>query len=1008
MPASLISAFLAVLAVASAQYFPPPPENVTKVNGLDGAYVSFKATDICETTPGVKSYAGYVHLPPGTTNDLGVYQNFTINTFFWFFESRNDPTNAPLSIWMNGGPGSSSMIGLLQENGPCYVNPDSNSTTLSEFAWNRQVNMLFIDQPNQVGLGYDVLTNGTQDLLDPFGDIDVSPFDGLVPEQNTTFLVGTFPSQREWSTANGTENAARSLWHFAQIWFQNFPHYKPNDHRVSLWTESYGGHYGPAFMAFFEEQNQKIANGTWRDQGETYEMHLDTLGIINGCVDTLLQEPSYPEMAYNNTYGIRAINQSTYEAALQAYHEPGGVKDLIETCRQLAAQGDPTNQGHNDTVNNACILASEATGYVENPYFDSGWGYYDIAAVELDPFPRVFYIGYLNQPHVQKALGVPVNYTNPGGNAPYAAFQDTGDYPRGGFLEDISYLLDNGVKVAMVYGDRDYACNWIGGETVSLAVNYSKTPNFHAAGYANISTNSSYVGGLVRQHGNFSFSRVFQAGHEVPAYQPETAYEIFTRALFNKDIATEFAVNGSAIPYVDFDIGESYAGLLPISKEKDAPELYFWFFPSENPAASKEILIWLNGGPGCSSLEETDVADQFLGFFKNFVDTFALQGYTVYIAGESYAGYYVPYIANAMIEAKDTTYYNFSSLLIYDPSLSYDVVQTQIPQAPFVNYWDSLLGLNKSYVDDVNKRADECGYTEFLEEALTFPPKGPLPTPPNANNANCDLYDDVFNAISLVNPCFDIYQVATTCPLLWDVMGFPGSIPYTPEGAFIYFNLTSVQEAINAPIQEWEECTSVDVFVDGIDNSPPSALSVLPHVIDNADRVIIAHGILDMVLMYNGTLIAVQNMTFGGKQGFSEPPSQWDDFYVPYHVSGDDPTSLGTLAGAGVMGQTHTERSLTLVTIELSGHMVPQYAPSAAYRQVEFLLGRIPSLSTVYVEPGNSMASYGQALFENYITAPMYPYCDLVSSSRRYGFALSASPVLAAMDFYLLDDPVVP
>ena len=125
---------LALSGLVGAQYFPPTPENVTKVNGLDGAYISFKEvsmielaqskhakslwqTEICETTPGVKSYAGYVHLPQGTTNDLGVYQNYTINTFWWFFESRKDPANAPLSIWMNGGPGSSSMIGLLSENG---------------------------------------------------------------------------------------------------------------------------------------------------------------------------------------------------------------------------------------------------------------------------------------------------------------------------------------------------------------------------------------------------------------------------------------------------------------------------------------------------------------------------------------------------------------------------------------------------------------------------------------------------------------------------------------------------------------------------------------------------------------------------------------------------------------------------------------------------------------------------------------------------------------------------
>lgn len=62
-------------------------------------------------------------------------------------------------------------------------------------------------------------------------------------------------------------------------------------------------------------------------------------------------------------------------------------------------------------------------------------------------------------------------------------------------------------------------------------------------------------------------------------------------------------MNGSAIPAVSFDIGESYAGLLPISDKSDETrELYFWFFPSENPAATEEVVIWLNGGPGSSSL----------------------------------------------------------------------------------------------------------------------------------------------------------------------------------------------------------------------------------------------------------------------------------------------------------------------------------------------------------------------------------------------------------------------
>src|ERR1700754_4386835 len=77
-------------------------------------------TKICETTEGVKSYSGYVHLPPGALEDLGEDQNYPINTFFWFFESRNDPQNAPLSIWMNGGK-CSKCSGFILNATCCYL-----------------------------------------------------------------------------------------------------------------------------------------------------------------------------------------------------------------------------------------------------------------------------------------------------------------------------------------------------------------------------------------------------------------------------------------------------------------------------------------------------------------------------------------------------------------------------------------------------------------------------------------------------------------------------------------------------------------------------------------------------------------------------------------------------------------------------------------------------------------------------------------------------------------------
>lgn len=77
----------------------------------------------------------------------------------------------------------------------------------------------------------------------------------------------------------------------------------------------------------------------------------------------------------------------------------------------------------------------------------------------------------------------------------------------------------------------------LGGENVSLAVNHSQATAFRSAGYENIRVNNSYVGGQVRQHGNYSFSRVYEAGGSVPASQPETAFQIFQRAIFGLDIA---------------------------------------------------------------------------------------------------------------------------------------------------------------------------------------------------------------------------------------------------------------------------------------------------------------------------------------------------------------------------------------------------------------------------------------------------------------------------------------
>ncbi|MCJ1310356.1 hypothetical protein MMC25_004020 [Agyrium rufum] len=537
-----VTALAGFSTLASAQYFPPTPEGQTilKSKFHEGVTISYKEPGICETTPGVKSYAGYIHMPPHTADGAGGYQDYDINMFFWYFEARKNPETAPLSLWMNGGPGGSSLIGLLQENGPCSVGNDSNSTILNPWSWNNEVNMLYIDQPVQVGYSYDKLQNYTYDVINEL--YHKADFSDGVPEQNYTFRIGTLPSGNQNYTANTTLHAAHALWHFAQTWFEEFPHLKPADEKISIWTESYGGHYGPTFMKHFESQNEKIRNGTIAGPG-THYLHLDTLGIINGCIQSRFGDIARADFAYNNTYGIQAISDEQYASMQESWSKAGGILDQIIACQAMSKAFDPTGRGDNEEVNRICRYAeSNATVDIILPYWNStNYGWFDITHKLADPFPVQYFQGYLNQHWVQAALGVPVNHSE-SSSAVAMAFEGTGDHGRAGFLEDISELLDAGIKVALMYGDRDYACNWLGGEQCSLNTYYSGRKEFIEAGYQPINVpvggGNFKEGGQVRQYGNYSFSRVYQAGHMVPSYNPTTAYTIFMRSLFNRDIAS--------------------------------------------------------------------------------------------------------------------------------------------------------------------------------------------------------------------------------------------------------------------------------------------------------------------------------------------------------------------------------------------------------------------------------------------------------------------------------------
>ncbi|KAF7349022.1 Carboxypeptidase [Mycena venus] len=455
---------------------------------------------------------------------------------------------------------------------------------------------------------------------------------------------------------------------------------------------------------------------------------------------------------------------------------------------------------------------------------------------------------------------------------------------------------------------------------------------------------------------------------------PRRAARRATPSQYLNNRTAEFVVNGTNIPLYSHDLGESYAGLLPIAHEyrvdpngTDARELFFWFFPSDNPAATDEITIWLTGGPGCSSLvawnkltnivyieqpvgvgftqgtpgllkDEADVAREFLGFWKNFVDAFNLHGRKILVAGESYAGYYIPYITDAMLNADDTRFFNVDGAFMIDPLIGERDAAFQVPQLAMARNFPQLFPFNATFEKQITAVDKTCGFTAFLDEYLVFPAKSVQPPAPTSDGG-CDMFDTLLDGMAFLNPCFSSYHITETCP-------FPADPILNPPDGVEYFNRSDVKAAINAPQTSWAVCL-LGVFGGNVDTSKPPNVDALPRVIERLNKTLIVSGALDLELPTNGTLLAIQNMTWNGALGFQNKPFK-EQFFVPYVTAatvGDSQGNLWPLAGTGLMGTSHTERGLTFVEVFLAGHQEPQWQPAAAFRQLEWMLGRVESMS---------------------------------------------------------------
>jgi carboxypeptidase C (cathepsin A) len=375
---------------------------------------------------------------------------------------------------------------------------------------------------------------------------------------------GTFSSGNRTNIVNTTEDAAKDVWWVIQAFFNLHPGYAKCAQNLHIFGEGYAGRYVPSLVEHILDQNNLFLQMKLNIP-TTFPLQVKSIGIVNGAIDLLADMTTKLRFAVNNTYDHNLLldfpgletylrgNSYFQDKDAVDFHDrspdvPGflGKNTIrkcltsVKNCNRAVNHLDIKGEGTGLDADWICTEAVGRCKLIDDVLKLTKVSEYDIAESSHDPFPSRHWVEYLNQPQVLQALGSPVNFTHFNRNV-RRRFLETGDLARATMIPKITRFLQQGIRVGLMYGDRDFSCQWFGGEETSLQIAKGASPelgnDFASAGYAPIVVNETYIGGDVRQYGNLSFSRIFQAGHALSAYQPETAFRVFERLISGKSVS---------------------------------------------------------------------------------------------------------------------------------------------------------------------------------------------------------------------------------------------------------------------------------------------------------------------------------------------------------------------------------------------------------------------------------------------------------------------------------------
>ncbi|KAL1362281.1 hypothetical protein HN51_010546 [Arachis hypogaea] len=430
-----------------------------------------------------KQYAGYITVNETHGRAL----------FYWFFEATDKPEHKPLLLWLNGGPGCSSIgYGEAEELGPFFPqNTSQPKLKLNPYSWNKAANLLFLESPVGVGFSY---TNTSSDIK-ALGD-KITAIDSHI---------------------------------FITKWFKRFPQFRSHEFYIS--GESYAGHYVPQLSELIFDNNRDpskedyikfkgfmIGNALLDDE-------TDQKGMVDYAWDhAVLSDGVYHNITSNCDFRYANLTDEGLSKpcndALKKYFDVYKIIDMYSLYTPMCF----TNTNSSTRRDTPKVIKGVA------PHtFSKFEMWHQIPASGYDPCASDYTAAYLNRPEVQEALHanvskIPYKWTHCSDQI------NTWNGSPQSMLPILKKLVDGGIRIWVFSGDTDgripVTSTRLTLRKLGLSIVQHWTPWY----------TSRQVGGWTIKYDGLTFVTVRGAGHQVPTFRPKQALQLIRHFLENKKL----------------------------------------------------------------------------------------------------------------------------------------------------------------------------------------------------------------------------------------------------------------------------------------------------------------------------------------------------------------------------------------------------------------------------------------------------------------------------------------